>query len=137
MCLLDGSVGGALTASTTFDSYDEVDAIGNVKTIKYPIKDIIRDSVHQFAGEPFHKIIINDLSELGLELLEYRYDKPMFIFRPINEDTYINGTLNADMPCTLVETGASSTIGAMQDGQYIHTYDPLISLTSEVKPTQF
>lgn len=127
MCLLDGSVGGSLHASTTFDSYDETDENGNVFTKKYPIKDIIRDSVHQFAGEPFHKIIINDLDDLGLELLEYRYDEPMFLFRKVNDDTYFNGTFNAAMPCWTTSK-QQSTIGAKDDdGNYIHTYDPLMS----------
>ena len=46
---------------------------------KYPIKQIIRDAVHQYGGEPFHNIIINDLDEMGLDLLEYRYDTPLFL----------------------------------------------------------
>ena len=44
-------------------------------------KDIILNAVHVYAGEPYHNIIINDLDGLGLELLEYRYEEPMFLYR--------------------------------------------------------
>ena len=80
MCLLNGEVGGTLTASTVFDSWDQETNTGDWITMKYPIKDIIRSAVHQFAGEPFHNIIINDLEDQGLELLEYRYDKPLYLY---------------------------------------------------------
>jgi hypothetical protein len=37
--------------------------------------------VHVYAGEPYWNIIINDLDTYGLELLEYRYDIPMYLYR--------------------------------------------------------
>lgn len=45
-----------------------------------PIRYIIREAVHTYANEPYHNIIINDLEEYGLELLEYRGDKPLYFF---------------------------------------------------------
>ena len=35
-----------------------------------------------------------DLDDLGLELLEYRYDKPMYLYREVNSNTYTNVTLD-------------------------------------------
>jgi hypothetical protein len=46
--------------------------------------------VHTYAGEPYHNIIINDLDTYGLELMEYRYDVPMFLYRDINSSLYNN-----------------------------------------------
>ncbi|MBO7079420.1 MAG: hypothetical protein J6W64_06385 [Bacilli bacterium] len=34
---------------------------------KIPLEKIIRESVHAYAGEPYHNIIINDLEEYGLD----------------------------------------------------------------------
>lgn len=94
MCLLNGEVSGTLTASTVFDSWDQETNTGDWITTKYPIKDIIRSAVHQFAGEPLHNIIINDLEDQGLELLEYRYDKPLYLLRAKDSDEYTMGTLD-------------------------------------------
>lgn len=101
MCLLNGEVGGVLNSSIDFGQIDQqigTDSSGHpiYKTIKYPIKDIIREAVHTYGGEPFHNIVISDLDEMGLELQEYRYDVPMYIWRPINDSVYINGTLNGE-----------------------------------------
>lgn len=42
------------------------------------IRDIIKNAVHVYGKEPYYNIVINDLQDLGLELLEYRGDKPMY-----------------------------------------------------------
>ena len=44
------------------------------------LKHIIREAVHTYAKEPYQNIIINDLDQSGLELLEYRGDKPLYFF---------------------------------------------------------
>lgn len=99
MCLLNGEVGGTLNSSVDFGQVEETDENQITTITKYPIRDIIKDSVHEYAGEPFNNIIINDLEDLGLELLEYRYDDPMYLIRRSNEDTYFNGTMVGDMEC--------------------------------------
>jgi hypothetical protein len=43
------------------------------------IETIIREAVHTYGKEPYHNIIINDLSGYGLELLEYRGDEPLYL----------------------------------------------------------
>jgi hypothetical protein len=63
------------------------------------VREIIKNLVHQYGGEPFHNIIIKDLEEKGLELQEYRYDVPMFIWRKIDSNIYENGTLNGTQQC--------------------------------------
>ena len=50
---------------------------------KLTLKTIIRESIHTYAGEPYHNIIINDLEESALELLEYRGDEdhPLYLIK--------------------------------------------------------
>jgi hypothetical protein len=79
MCLLNGEIGGSLESSVDFGTIQEEDSDGNWIIRQIPIRDIIRNLVHTYAGEPYHNIIINDLDTYGLELLEYRYNKPLFL----------------------------------------------------------
>jgi hypothetical protein len=80
MALLNGEISGSIEASTDFGTIEEEDLNGNWTIRKIPIPEIIRNAVHHYAGEPFHNIIINDLDTYGLELLEYRYDVPMYLY---------------------------------------------------------
>lgn len=86
MTLLNGEVGGVITPlSWDFGKIDEIDADGTIIKKEYLLKDIILESVHEHAQEPYWNIIINDLDDYGLELLEYRGDIPMFLIYSLNE----------------------------------------------------
>ena len=77
MCLLNGDVGGNLTAlSYAFDIVEEENGYNSYYKKKLPLRYIIREAVHTFANEPYHNIIINDLDDWGLELLTYRGENP-------------------------------------------------------------
>ena len=89
MCLLNGEVGGSLESSVDFGAIEEEDKNGVWTTRKIPVQEIIRNAVHTYAGEPYWNIIINDLETYGLELLEYRYDTPMYLYRDADPDTGI------------------------------------------------
>ena len=93
MCLLNGEVGGSLESSVDFGTIEEENQNGDWVIRKIPIYDIIRNMLHQYAGEPYHNIIINDLDTLGLELLEYRFDTPLYIYRTIANNIYENAML--------------------------------------------
>lgn len=84
MCLLNGDIGGNLTAlSYDFGAVDVINKNGFTYSEKLPLKKIISKAVHDFAKEPYHNIVINDLDECGLELLEYRGPTPLyFIYNP-------------------------------------------------------
>ena len=70
--------------------------------VKLKIKDIIRNAVHLYGGEPIHNIIINDLDISGLELLEYRYDIPMYLYRnPRDGSDFDNITLDGKKQCQI------------------------------------
>jgi hypothetical protein len=131
MCMLNGEVGGTINSSVDFGKIDEIDDDGNIKTVSYPIKDIIRDSVHQYGGEPFHNIIINDLDDMGLELLEYRYDIPMYLLRERYDDTYFTAILDGTTKCWVNDTD-ETTLDSLKK------YDSLVSsLTELVSSTAF
>lgn len=86
MCMLNGEVGGAITAlSVDFGTCDTIAADGTITTEKYLIKDIIREAVHEYAKEPFQNIIINDLDDCGIELLESRNKEPFYLL--VNNDS--------------------------------------------------
>ena len=78
--LLNGEIGGNITAlSVDFGTEDIINKDGTVTNKKLLIKDIISEVVHEYAKEPYHNIIVNDLDDVGLELMEYRGTKPMYL----------------------------------------------------------
>ena len=81
MCLLNGEVGGALESSVDFGTIEEVDKSGDITYKKISLENIIRNMLHQYGREPYNNIVINDLDTLGLELLQYRYTTPMYLYR--------------------------------------------------------
>lgn len=86
MCLLDGTIGGKLSASHDFGYIDEIQEGGDIKKVKVPIKEIIREAVHTYANEPYENIIINDLPEHGLELQTYRGKDPIYFLVVVDND---------------------------------------------------
>lgn len=96
MCLLNGEVGGSLESSVDFGTIEEEDKFGNWTIRKYPIQDIIRNIVHVYGKEPYWNIIINDLDTYGLELLEYRYDTPLYLYREQGNLLYDNVIIEND-----------------------------------------
>ena len=92
-CLINGEVGGSLHSSIDFGVIEEQDQDGIIWKTKREIKDIIRSIMHEYAGEPFKNIIINDLDTFGLELLEYRYKEDLFFYRSIDSSIYDNAFL--------------------------------------------
>ena len=101
MCLLNGEVGGSIESSVDFGVEETVNRQGITFMKKIPIPTIIRNLVHHYAGEPYQNIVINDLDQYGLELLEYRYDDDLYLYRDANADTAIfdNILINGNTPC--------------------------------------
>lgn len=66
---------------TVYDLKDLYE-IGYQYSIKQiPLEKIIREAVHTYAKEPYHNIIINDLSKYALEQLSYKGDKTLYALR--------------------------------------------------------
>lgn len=97
MCMLNGELGGTINSSASLDSYDEIDKNNNKRTIKNPLKQVIRELVYHYGKEPMHNIIINDLDMTGLELLEYRYDIPLYLIRKEGSSVYETATLSDEV----------------------------------------
>lgn len=100
MCQLNGELGGLITSlSADFGTYTDKD--GTIK--KVLLKDIILNLLKTYAKEPLYNIIIKDLDEIGLELLEYRGETPLFIFIDIADgNSFTNSefhTLNSSQVC--------------------------------------
>lgn len=126
MCLLNGDLGGTVNSSIDFGTIEtQIDKKTSIKE-HYPIKDIIREAIHQYGGEYFHNIIINDIDDLGLELQEYRYSEPLYIFRDSQDsaegDMYYNMTLNGNMPCWFTYTVNDILIAVEHNGTLSKKY---------------
>lgn len=115
MCLLNGEVGGTLESSVDFGTIEEEQEDGSWVIKKIPIRDIIYNAVHVYAGEPYHNIIINDLDGLGLELLEYRYEEPMFLYRREDNPVFDNVLFNQNKSCMC--DGKKTTLGELSPTQ--------------------
>ena len=92
MCLLNGDIGGLITAvSVDFGKIEVEDTdengygLGTYSKQDYLLKDIIKEVVHVYAKEPYHNIVIKDLDDVGLELFEYRGTTPLYLI--VNNET--------------------------------------------------
>ena len=121
MTLLNGEMGGTITSLThDFGSVLVSNKAGYSTEEKLLIRDIIVGAVHQFANEPFYNIVINDLEDIGLELLEYRGEKPLYII--INEDSQEFENMTLDGSTKFYLNGRAISIDS------IPTYNPLFDL---------
>lgn len=132
MCLLNGENGGALPMEVNFGVYEEKDLNGDIKIIKNPLKDIIREAVHHYGGESYERIIINDLDNRGLELQEYKYDSPMYLIRKDDDidSSYFQATLNGKQGI-YNSSDSSTTIDSLK------MYDFLLKEVDNSQSTKF
>lgn len=97
MGLLDGTIGGTLTAlSYDFGREDYTDENGVSHRRKLPIRDIVTELIHEYAHEPWENIIVQDLDDFGVELLQYRgtATNPLYLFFNINSQEVEQMTLD-------------------------------------------
>lgn len=107
MCRLDGTISGSLPAQHDFGKEEVENADGSISFNLLPLYTIIREAVHEYAQEPMRNIIINDLDDYGYELMEYRGEKPMYLFIKPGDGNYpdvLNITLNGDTKVKINET---------------------------------
>ncbi len=137
MCLLNGEVGGSLESSVNFGTIEEEDQNGVWTIRSLPIQDIIKNAVHTYAGEPYWNISINDLDTYGLELLEYRYDTPMYLYRSLDNNIFHNIIMENNNTVVYYEENNSNPIH-LYDIDTAHLDVLVDSLTddtsTEVKP---
>ena len=104
MVLLNGEVGGVVPASWDFGTEDETLEDGTIRNNQIPIKDIVLQSVHEYAQEGWQNIIVNDLDDYGIELLEYEGGTPLYYIIDYDGGAndsreVVNMTLDSEMPC--------------------------------------
>lgn len=133
MCLLNGEVGGSLESSVDFGTIEEEDRDGNWSIRSLPIPEIIRNAVHVYGGEPYHNIIINDLDTYGLELLEYRLDNPMYLYRELDEPIYKNILFDGDKKCFV--NGTATTLAKLGNEALEKLVDPLVGVDKPLAVT--
>lgn len=134
MCLLNGEVGGSLESSIDFGTIEEEDINGVWSIRQVPIQDIIRNAVHTYAGEPYQNIIINDLDTYGLELLEYRYKTPMYLYRDKTSNIFYNIIMeNDDMEVRLTENGKNIKLSEIPPTHLDNLVDSLTGAETEPK----
>ena len=131
MCLLNGDVGGSLTSSVDFGQIEEEDIYGNWTMKKIPIKEIIKNIVHIYGKEAYHNIIINDLEDLGAELMEYRYDIPLYLYRKIDNKGYEQATFDGDMLCYV--NGTQKTLGTLEDSDFENLNNLITTTQTKIK----
>ena len=127
MCLLNGDIAGHLPHSTDFGVEEYLDKETNTITYtKIPIKQIIREALLAFGNELAQNIVINDLDDAGLELLEYRGNTPMYMFKETTSDQFYQMTFNGNQTCYLGDTQTT-----ISDPNIV--YDNLVELDTEEK----
>ena len=143
MCMLNGELGGALTSSVDFGTVEDIITLENgektTKITKLPLKEIIRNMVHLYGGEPLHNIIINDLDMAGLELLEYRYDekRPLYLYRDAKlKSAFRNVTLEGTKKCYFINEngsdGKQTTLNELTSDELELLISPMIGTKSPV-----
>ena len=149
MCLLNGDIGGSLTAlSYDFGTVKVINKSGYTYTEQIPIKTIIQKAVHEYAKEPFHNIIINDLEDCGLELIEYRGDDPLYFVYNVNTQEVANMVLNQQQiyyikgfgELSIADIEYQNQLDILEDKTPTFIFKTLtddIDLTVEKIPTEF
>lgn len=92
------------------------------------LKDIIKEAIHEYGKELYHNIIINDLDNYGLELLEYRGDKPLYLLYDEAAQIYTQMIIDEDFSIGNGYTISTcpqynNAIDTLNDGRYIFTLE--------------
>lgn len=106
MSLLNGELDGTLDSTVNFGIFEQILEDNSILEVQVPVVEVIKEAVHHYGKIPFNKIKIEEelLNTPGFVLKEYRYDKPLYLFRQYsssNEITpYFYGTLNGKFEVT-------------------------------------
>lgn len=132
MCLLNGDIGGAIFADTTFNNYwEKIKGTNRYTKKNIVIKTIIREMIHEYAVEPYSNIVINDLDTCGVELLNYRAkNNPIYVYTITYQDQVYTQMCFEDSPIGQMFQNAEDenhvsvffdNVTLDVDGQEVHT----------------
>lgn len=88
MCLLDGTVGGTIPASTTFHEREIHLENGDVEIEQPTIRQIIYEAVNHWGGEQPQNIVISDLEDEVKFLMRYMGDSPVWFTQDYSSLTF-------------------------------------------------
>lgn len=83
MVLLNGEISGTFGQSTILDVIEIQQKDGSYKKEKVEIKNILIDALSLYGSELSSNIIINDLDNLGLKLVSYHGQSPLYVKSPV------------------------------------------------------
>ena len=92
MCLLNGTCGGIIPASTQLDSYDTLDENGDWILTKPVVAQIIREVINHFGGEQLSKIIINDVDNQIKAVMRWLGTTPVYLIEVQGQATLTTAT---------------------------------------------
>lgn len=119
MCMLDGTVGGILPASTTFHEQYIYDNEGNI-TIEQPtIYRIILEAVNHWGGEPVENIVISDLDETVRLLVKYIGSRPIYFSTNYTSISFNYDAQNFPFQCNYGEDSGYRMVDFTYPGELI------------------
>ena len=100
MCLLNGTAGGTIPASTNFESYDTIGPDGSIDTLPIRINQIIPELVNHFGGEALENIIVNDIPDRIQQVVRWRGSTPLYLWEDKNDpqDLFYTTSNHSDFP---------------------------------------
>lgn len=116
MCLLNGTCGGVIPASTMFHEYETVNENGQYVILRPTIYQIIQELVNHFGGEQLGKIIISDLDTRIKKVMKWVGSNPLYITK-----TAEGGTIQYGATTEVPTSGTYDIYEYGTDIGYIYT----------------
>ena len=132
MCKLNGELGGNFPHATDVGTEEELTRDPETKEvidiIKTPltIKNIIREMIHKYAGEPFHNIIMNDLDDNAKITLNYNGDDNIYLLKNVDTGLFENVLFNGNV-IRYDKNGYARVISELSDRELDNLYSDYIS----------
>lgn len=135
MSMLNGDVGGVISASTIFDSVDTQSTTGEYISQKVTVYEIIENVVNHFGGEDLANILIEDVDLKIRRVMKWTGENDLYLYAVKSDD----GTFSYYSPTVTEREGetADRTISQNEDCGYIYddfvyTSDLTLSAGSKV-----
>ena len=121
MCLLNGTAGGTIPASTNFESYDTLGPDGSINTESIKINQIIPELVNHFGGEDLNNIIVNDVEDRITQVMKWHGASALYIWEDKNDPQNLFYTTSFHSNDFSSENWAKHKIVYNYDCGYIYT----------------